>query len=54
MVEAPKRLTFVCVVSRESIRIAMTLAALNDFEVKTSDIQNAYLTAHVQKRCIRH
>ena len=54
MVEAPKHLTFVCVVSRESVRIALTLAALNDFEVKTSDIQNAYLTAHVQKRCILH
>ena len=32
-------------VSRESVRIALTLAALNDLEVKTSDIQNAYLTA---------
>ena len=30
---------------RESVRIALTLAALNDMEVKTSDIQNAYLTA---------
>ena len=32
-------------VSRESVRIALTLAALNDLEVKTLDIQNAYLTA---------
>ena len=32
-------------VSRESVRIVLTLAALNDLEVKTSDIQNAYLTA---------
>ena len=45
MVEAPKSLTFASVVSRESVRIALTLAALNDLEVKTSDIQNAYLTA---------
>ena len=45
MVEAPKRLTFASVVSGESVRIAWTLAALNDLEVKTSDIQNAYLTA---------
>ena len=45
MVEAPKSLTFASVVSRESIRIALTLTALNDPEVKTSDIQNAYLTA---------
>ena len=33
------------VVSRESVRIALTLSALNDLEVKTSDIQHAYLTA---------
>ena len=45
MVEAPKSLTFASVVSRESVRIALTLAALNDLEVMTSDIQNAYLTA---------
>ena len=45
MVEAPKSLTFASVVSRESVRISLTLVALNDLEVKTSDIQNAYLTA---------
>ena len=43
MVEAC--LTYVSVVSRESVRIALTLAALNDLEVKTSDTWNAYLTA---------
>ena len=32
-------------VSKEPVRIALTLAPLNDLEVKTSDIQNAYLTA---------
>ena len=45
MVEAPKSLTFASVVSRESVRIALTLAALNGLEVKTSEIQNIYLTA---------
>ena len=43
MVEAC--LTYVSVVSRESVRIALTLAALNDLEVKTSDTWNAYLIA---------
>ena len=38
-------LTYVIVVLLESARIALMLAALNDMEVKTSDIQNAYLTA---------
>ena len=33
------------VLSRETVRIALTIAALNDLEVKASDIQNAYLTA---------
>ena len=45
MVEAPKSLTYASMVSKESVRIAMTLAELNDIEVKTSDVQNAYLTA---------
>ena len=42
---APPTLTYASVVSRESVRIAITLDALNYMEVKTSDIQNAYLTA---------
>ena len=42
MVEAPKSLTYGSVVSRESVRIPLTSAALNDLEVKTSD---TYLTA---------
>jgi len=36
--------------SREAVRIALTLAALNDVEVKASDIQNAYLTAPVTEK----
>ena len=37
--------TYVSVISRETVRIALTLAALNDLEVKVADIQNAYITA---------
>ena len=37
--------TYSSVVSRESVCSALTLAAFNDMDVKTSDIQNAYLTA---------
>ena len=48
--EAPATLTYASVVSRESVRIALTLAALNDLEVKTGDIQNAYLTAPVTEK----
>ena len=47
MSEAPKTLTYASIVLRESVRIALTLAALNDLEVKTADIENAYLTARL-------
>ena len=43
--EAPATVTYASVVSRESVRIALLLAALNDLEVKTADIENAYITA---------
>ena len=33
------------VVSRETLRIDLTLAALNKFSLKLTDIQNAYITA---------
>ena len=42
---APAKITYASVVSRESLRIALLLAALNDVEVKTADIENAYITA---------
>ena len=50
MTEAPATLTYASVVSRESVRIALTLAALNDLQVKTADIENAYLTAPVTEK----
>lgn len=37
--------TFAGVVSRESVRIALTYAALNDLDVTAADIRNAYLQA---------
>ena len=42
---APPTLTYMGVLSQDSVRIALTLAVFNDMEVKTSDIQNEYLTA---------
>jgi hypothetical protein len=38
------------VVSRESVRIALTLAALNVLDVKMADIENAYLTAPITEK----
>lgn len=45
MVEAPSFLTYASVVSRDTVRIALTIAALHDLDVKTADVENAYLTA---------
>jgi len=50
MTETPSSNTYASVVSRETVRIALTLAALNDLEVKTADIENAYLTAPVAEK----
>ena len=47
--EAPATLTYASVVSRETVRIALTLAALNDLDIKVSDIQNAYLRDPVKE-----
>jgi Reverse transcriptase (RNA-dependent DNA polymerase) len=48
--EAPSTLTYSSVVSRDSVRIALMVAALNDLEVTSCDIQNAYLTAECREK----
>jgi hypothetical protein len=48
--DTPHAMTYGSVVSRESVRIALTLAALNDVDVKMADIENAYLTAPITKK----
>jgi Reverse transcriptase (RNA-dependent DNA polymerase) len=48
--EAPASLTYASVISRESVRIALTIAALNDLEVKIGDIENAYLMVPVAEK----
>jgi hypothetical protein len=45
MVDAPSFLTYASVVSRETVRIALTIAALHDLDVEAADVENAYLTA---------
>ncbi len=42
--------TYAGVVSRESVRIAMTYAALNQVNVTAADIKNAYLQAPSSQR----
>ena len=48
--EAPAALTYSSVVSRDSVQIALTIAALNDLKVLACDIQNAYLTANCREK----
>ena len=50
MTDAPTVMTYASIVSREAVRITLTVAALNDLEVKTSNIQNAYLTAPCEEK----
>jgi hypothetical protein len=46
----PESLTYSSVVSRESVRIAFLLAALNGLEICTADVGNAYLNATCRER----
>ena len=45
MTEPPATITYVIVVSRDTVMIAMTLASLNGLPVKVEDIHNADITA---------
>jgi hypothetical protein len=42
--DPPKAITYSSVVSRESVRIALLVAALNDLDICLTDIENAYST----------
>ena len=48
--DPPKESTYSSVVSRDSIRIAFTLAALNDLDVLSADVQGAYLNAPTKEK----
>ena len=50
MTDAPASLTYSSVVSRDSIRIAFLVAALNGLKVLACDIGNAYLNAPCQEK----
>jgi hypothetical protein len=50
MTDPPAASTYASVVSRESVRIAFMIAALNDLHLLTADIQNAYLNAPVAEK----
>ena len=50
MTSPPAAATYASVVSRESVQIALTIAALNDLDVLARDVKNAYLNAPVAEK----
>jgi hypothetical protein len=48
--DTPNTITYASVVSRELVRVALTLEALNDLDVKMADIENSYLTAPITEK----
>jgi hypothetical protein len=48
--EAPVTITYASMVSRETVRIALMLAVLNDLQVKAGDVLNTYITAPVKEK----
>ena len=50
MTDSPSTITYVIIVLRETVRIALTLSALNELPVKVADIQNAYTRSPVTEK----
>jgi hypothetical protein len=48
--DPPKESTYSSVVSRDSVRIGFLIAALNDLDVLSADVQNAYLNAPTKEK----
>ena len=45
----PAAITYLSVISRDSVQIALTIAAMNGLGILSCDIQNAYLTDKVRE-----
>ena len=50
MAKAPATITYANIMSRETVRIALMIATLNDLEVKSGNILNAYVQAPVTEK----
>jgi hypothetical protein len=48
--KAPVTITYASVVSGETVRLALTIASLNDLNVKVGDVLNAYITVPVKEK----
>ncbi len=47
--EAPATITYASVVSRGTMRLALTIVSLNDLKVKVGNVLNTYITAPVKE-----
>ncbi|KAL7483917.1 hypothetical protein ACHAW6_009560 [Cyclotella cf. meneghiniana] len=50
MTKAPATLTYASVMSRETVRIALLVAALKDVHIWAADVLNAYITVPCRKK----
>ena len=48
--DAPSSITYSSVVSRESVRLSLLIASLNDLDIAACDIGNAYLNANCREK----
>ena len=48
--QAPPTITYASVVSHETVRLALTISALNDLEVKVGNVLNAYITTPITEK----
>ena len=48
--DPPDTITYASVALRETVRVALTVVALNDFQVRKADIHNSYIQAPVAKK----
>ena len=54
MTKAPTIIMYASVVSRETVRIALMIAVLNNLDVALTEILSAYMQAPVTKMCGPH
>ena len=50
MTETPATMTYASVISRESVRHDLMLAALNDLELKCGNVENDYIIAPITEK----
>jgi hypothetical protein len=48
--DPPKESVYSSIVSRDSVHLAFLIAALNDLEILSADVQNAYLNAPTKEK----